>query len=1403
MFNSQKLYSQEYAGKDFWVTFMDLDNFCFPPSAAFTPPATYWYDTLELYVSSPYNAKVIVHSKKESMPGSGADNAKADTVYLTPNKAKYIKVNFGLSNRFMFSDLVLGNGVHIFSDSNIYVQAVNKRASSKGVTMVIPSASIPNAPEYIISTNQSDNIANCFTTSGFNPSSSSEFAIVGIAAVSVIEIIPRSKSLNTGTVANKPIVITLKQGETYFYLGSTDNNGAIDLSGTIIRSKTQNSKYSVFAGNKLTSSPFRNSSNNLCSSKDHVYEQLWPTVNWGKDYTAIPYKNNAGGYYIKCIAAEENTSIQINGSNYATINSGQFVYYNTNTDSLLKIISDKPISVVQFSKSSPCNAHPSSGSQLGNLSMMQLAPDNQMGTSTMFNRASIMPFSTSPGAPERYVNILIKTVDTSLFKLNGYSLPNLNWKQSNQASNFSYAQLTLDTFTYRLTCINGFISYNYGYAKNEGYSYTSTAKFEILQNNFIYNIFCKNDTTTFTALLTPNYSNPQWRIEGVQNILSGNIVRQDFKDTGWKLITLYFTHNQSNIVDSITKKIYITIADQRPVLSNDTLICGEIGFIMAARYLQYFKSYLWNGGHPFYAQYIKNPGLYWVKVTERNGCSYTDSFNVTNTPNPIADFAVSDTLFCFNKNKELQFRNLSSSPVDSIISQQWYFGDSTEIDTSIDTLYHTYKKHGNYKVRLKLTTDKGCSDDTIIQVKILNSPKAEFTITNKDTCLYTNAFTFNNLTKIDTAEHIGFKWYFSTGDSIINSNPSGVQSYNFADNYNAKLIYYHANGCFDTMSQDYAVYENLVADFDHLNNTICDGDSVHFNNKTQAYNLPYTSMWSFGDLNTSSLKSPVYLYGNKGQYSVKLKVESAVACSDSIVKIIYINAATIADFSISDTLLCLENNVFTVRDLSTGEINSAMQRIWKFSDGTQIPNFTVYDKNFIQTGKYTIQLNVINDIGCKDSIIKAVEVINDIPGIIQINDASQCEDLQDFDFRFIKGNTNDSILSYKWYYSGDSSTTSYLDNVTFIGNGNQSIRLKIAGSSGCTSNKFASVIINPKPNASFNLNKSEMCFKYNSFTFFNNSTINSGRIAQYIWNYGDNSSSSLKDPASKSYTNSGKYSMNLICISDSGCRDTISDSIVIHPNPQINISPISTVCLNDSSLFNVQTSISTGSIVFSLWKLGDNNISNQNTFKHAYKENGLYQVSYITATDKGCLDTVRTTANVLQLPKADFRYNFVDLGNDRTKVSFFNTSSISDKVFWEFGGFSTSRKNDTILEFNDSQTFNVRIRVTDRNGCSGYKDEIIFVGNTLKFFMPNVFSPNGDSHNDGFGPGGIEFTTDYKFVIFNRWGEIMFQTNNPNEKWDGTYKGELCPNGVYIYIVELRDFFYQYDDFKGSFLLMR
>ena len=87
--------------------------------------------------------------------------------------------------------------------------------------------------------------------------------------------------------------------------------------------------------------------------------------------------------------------------------------------------------------------------------------------------------------------------------------------------------------------------------------------------------------------------------------------------------------------------------------------------------------------------------------------------------------------------------------------------------------------------------------------------------------------------------------------------------------------------------------------------------------------------------------------------------------------------------------------------------------------------------------------------------------------------------------------------------------------------------------------------------------------------------------------------------------------------------------------------------------------------------------------------------------------------------------------------------------------------------------------------------------------MPNAFTPNYDHLNDQFGPQGVLNTKSYMFQIFNRWGELIFETNDVQATWDGKYQGEICEQDVYGYSIQLVDMFGRHKSYRGSFTLIR
>lgn len=1398
--------AQDYAGKDFWLAFMDNGE-CTPfpyPYLPFPnpPPPTYWYDTTELFLSSKFNATVYVQIEKGRQGDNGINEDYLDTFYLVQGKTQKVMLPVQLMCRYDYAYDVFNNGIHVWSDTPIYVQAVNSLHYLNGTSSVLPTTSIPTAPEYIVTTNESTANKGCMSVAGYNPQTCSEFVIVGLADESLIEIFPTAATTYPQSKKLKPCIVKIKKGETFFYIANIENGVKLNLTGTCIRSKTANSKFVVFAGNKKTKSLLPDNSNTMCGkydSEDHVYEQLRPIEHWGKSYHVAPFYKNPGGYFIRIVAKESNTQIKINKGSPITLNAAGLYVYNVFEDSGTTVKANKPISVAQFTKSHSCNQFPK-GLNKGNISMTYLISDEQPIKETVVNSVDYLGYSITDTNyfHESYLNIITRTVDTSYFRIDNKHLPNAKWYNQSAMTGYSYAHVKLDSITNVLTSTKGFWAYMYGYGWNEGFSTTMGGGTKILNQNFIFTRTCKKDTTIFTALRTDSIDNITWRIDNAPTLYSGNSFTKVFPDTGYHEIYMYFRHKNTSLYDTISKRIYVDVADETPVLINDTLVCGHIGFTLLAKYLDWFKRYEWNGGHDAVGQYIKNPGLYWIRVTERNGCHFQDTLMVYNTPSPVASFIQADTQICSNFNHPIRFVNNSTSK-DSIINTNWDFDNFNPFDTMADTVYHKFPKVGQYLIKFKVKTYKGCEDDTFGFFEIKQAPKASYIISNKDSCLKTNTVTYTNTTVKDTSLHRRFKWYFSEGYVISNNNPPAPRKYTAEGKFYTLLIYEHTNGCIDTMRKNIEIFKEPSVNFTTKQAVACMGDTVRFINATTALNAPLRYNWTIENKKDTA-RNTFYIYTNKGQYAVKLKATIPEGCKDSIMKFVKVSGNVKADFVINDTQQCDYGNSFKFKNSSTTDTGKIQSLSWLMSDGYTETNSDSLKHSFGLPGFKFAWLKVVNEFGCRDSIKKTFSVLPNEKADIIVNDASQCYKSQSFNFRLKQSTSSTSV---KWYFNSDSLLMSQVNGLKFTTIGWQTVRVMNEGASNCPGFDTMLVRVNPNPDAAFTSSDTQLCLRNNQFVFANTSSISNGSIKSYNWRFGDATSSSAQNPLPKNYTDSGQYLVQLVAVSDSICADTTIQKITIEGSTRLLIADIKSVCLNDST--QLLATLLSGSQMpsYAVWDMGDGGFTSGLRASHLYTNTGQYKIKLYTSTLGGCKDTFTASSNayVLKLPSVNFTYNFKDGGNSNTLATFKNSVTNYKYLLWDFAQFGQSIKNDSTITVYDSTTILVKLKITDFNGCSNTKEEWVYIGGPIKYYTPNVFTPNGDGKNELFGPEGIEFARNYKFTIYNRWGEIVFATDNHLDKWDGYYRGKLCQNGVYTYVITFRDFFYKSSEQSGTFLL--
>lgn len=210
------------------------------------------------------------------------------------------------------------------------------------------------------------------------------------------------------------------------------------------------------------------------------------------------------------------------------------------------------------------------------------------------------------------------------------------------------------------------------------------------------------------------------------------------------------------------------------------------------------------------------------------------------------------------------------------------------------------------------------------------------------------------------------------------------------------------------------------------------------------------------------------------------------------------------------------------------------------------------------------------------------------------------------------------------------------------------------------------------------------------------------------------------------------------------------------------------------------------------WNFGDGSISSScGTVIHEYEFDGDYTVSLKVTNVDGCFTTLSYTnyITVHPNPVASFIYSPYNPSTINSEVRFTDYSTDADLWEWSFGAIGNSNvENPTFLFPEIAGEYPVELIVTTNQGCADTLVKIVTVYQEHLIFVPNVITPDGDQFNEVFTPyfTGIDIY-DYHLTVYNRWGEILFESYNLATGWNGTYGGEIVPDGVYIWTIETAD----------------
>jgi gliding motility-associated-like protein len=761
-------------------------------------------------------------------------------------------------------------------------------------------------------------------------------------------------------------------------------------------------------------------------------------------------------------------------------------------------------------------------------------------------------------------------------------------------------------------------------------------------------------------------------------------------------------------------------------------------------------------------------GLYSISYTAIN-----DNAVCNNTDSTIAFIAVpekielslntADTIGCIPL--EINFDAGTSTANASLL---WDFGDGNT--SGLFTPSYTYDSVGIYTVMAIATDSSTCniSDTAYLTIQSIND------IVTAEIALIETYFGCDSL-QLEAYSLVpnatAHFWSFGNGESTTDS--AGI-SYYGPGTYNGTYIVTDTNAVCrttDATSFTYTVLDFIEAAVSVDDTIGCVPFDVTFNNLS---NFPGAAFfWDFGNGVFSNDPSPQITYDIPGNYSVRLVAVDSNSCNTSDTVFINIqvrNDSAVANISVIENRFGCDSVRLTLSASHTGGIHQ-----WEMGNGD-----IVFGQNATYTytdlGEYTVRYTIIDSaMFCRQTDTASYSFIfYRTDASFNVSDTAGCIPLE-VDFE----NTSNSV-DYIWNIEGQNYNTFEPGTYTFNQVGVFPVTLTAIDSASCNITDEASVNIvarNDAVTAFYTANVVSNCDSLLSIELNNasNNAIN------FFWDF-ETGNSSQQNPGTYQYFLPGTYTITLIAENSNLCHplDTFSMEFTILPNieaffealPNCETLPVSIDNLSPFFTDNV------------VWNFGNGQTSSEWQPEYIYPQSGIYTIS-LTLSDAGSCNGSSTYSQEIEIavfPQANFTtdsnyYIYPDA------VQFFNQSTDFDDFVWNFGdGISNDQDINPLHVFSTIHNITNCLTVSNE-WCADTICKDIFIDFIRLIGVPNAFSPNNDGINDRIFVEGDGIVA-LNFKIYNRWGEVVFETNDQSIGWDGTYKGVPQEMEVYTYIVD-------------------
>lgn len=1178
-------------GKEFWVGYGHHQ---------YMEPGHSNQMEMVLYLNATQPARVTV--TLDSSGWSRTYNVAANSVVVTDNipKAGFydarlwtVPPSFGGTGG---EGIFRHKGIHIVSDVPIVAYAHIYGNASSGATMLMPVETW--GYNYISLNSQQNYAADCY----------SWMYVVAKHDSTVVEIKP-SAPTRSGMPANVPFQVLLMKGQIYQLVGANLSGGTgYELTGTTVTSiaNARGKCYpiAVFSGSSRTAI----SCSGGGGSGDNNMQQVFPYQAWGKRYLTAPTSSasSASSFHTniyKVLVKDPTTIVKKNGIPLSPLINGNYYQYQSNTADYIE--ADKPVLVGQFMSTS--GACPNTSGH-GDPEMIYLSPLEQGKKNVGFFR------NNKEAITINYLTLVVPTPGLSSVRIDGQGLSTF----SHTYPHTNMPGYTVVVKRWNITpgndpsnppppgqCIvtsdSSFTAITYGLGSVESYGYNAGANINNLAAApFIHNepdptvpshqFTCRNTPVEISMLVAYKPSKIVWLVSQLASVITPNV---DVID------------NNPQVVDS--------------VIHNGA---------------KYYK-YRLPGTYMF-----SQPGTYELPVENTHfsleGCNNTEQvlLPIVVKPNPKSDFS-------FVHNGCIKDSVLFASPANSgngytVGRWEWTFPDGTS--STLQNPSKLFSTTGAQTVKLKVISAEGCVGDTSKDIMIYDKPGVAFGTTPAVIC------EGGSIVFTDTSSYAGpapiTSWYWDFGNgNVINADNGNAQTetYNTYDTFTVRHAVKVGTGACasDTVSKVVIVHAKPLLGFNYPAGCMPADGVVQFTSTTSAPDGQAIAsyLWDFGDPNatgtnpnTSTLANPTHMYSGAGPYNIQYSATTVNGCTKDTLVVATFNLRPVLAYA-SLPAVC-EN---------AGPVSVALASVTNGVNGNgeyRGPATTVtgdFDPAVAGFGSHTIWYVFTSTAGCKDSISQTI-MVHARPRVRFTYPAGGClpvNGLVQFNNFTVIG--DGQALTYLWdfgdpYATTGNPNTSTLPNPThnYI-DGNYTIKLTATSANGCVADSSATANFSLRPQLAYAA-LSPVCESVTGAVSVASATVTNGASG----------SGEYRGPGTDVLGNftpfvagAGQHTIWYVFTTSGGCKDSISQTILVHAKPNASFTYLPPGCLPVTGQvnFNNGTTISDGQAMTYAWDFGDPNAtgSNPNTSTlqhptHNYKE-GTYTVTLTATTSNGCTAT--------------------------------------------------------------------------------------------------------------------------------------------------------------------------------------